>query len=153
MYGEWLDKVLDRYADGLIILGITHAIWLQTSNHLIWLIGGMALIGTFMNSYTAIEYDKYMIKKSLGAHQQIRMGRDIRLFLIFIGALVNQLFFVIVLLAFITNIESIRRLFVLKNVQQITQRSRKRYSADHISVKYPGRFAARAECGKVGVKN
>src|SRR5215212_10885211 len=27
-FGRWLDRVLDRYADGFILLGMTHALWL-----------------------------------------------------------------------------------------------------------------------------
>lgn len=42
-----------------------------------------------------------------------RIGRDIRIFIIFLGALLNQPYLVLVLLALLMNIENIRRMVVL----------------------------------------
>lgn len=114
-FGAWLDRVLDRYADGLVVLGITHSLWMTMQTEYVWLSGFLALTGTFMNSYTAAIYDDLIRQKELNS-SSLRVGRDIRLFIIFIGALCNQLFITLVLLAIITNVEAIRRLFVLKNV-------------------------------------
>lgn len=112
-FGEWLDKVLDRYADGLIILGMTYAVWQSTANELVWLVGFLAMTGTYMNSYTAAIYDDLLRKRRLG-HSSLRMGRDVRLFIIFLGAISNQLFITISVLAVLTNAESIRRVFQLR---------------------------------------
>lgn len=114
-FGAWLDKVLDRYADGLIIMGITHALWISTNSEFVWLSGFLALTGTFMNSYTAAIYDDLIKTKALNG-TAVRVGRDSRLFIIFIGALCNQLFLTLVILAAMTNAEAFRRLFVLKNI-------------------------------------
>lgn len=110
-YGAWFDSVLDRYADAAIIFGMIYGGWVVTNNNLIWLVGFAALAGTFMNSYTAPRYDAYIIKRKKAA---LRIGRDLRLFIIMIGALLNALFFTLVFLAILTNAEAIRRLFVLK---------------------------------------
>lgn len=117
-FGEWLDKVLDRYADGAIILGMTHTLWKSTGNEFVWIIGFLALAGTFMNSYTATIYDD-ILRKNLLQNASLRLGRDVRLFIIFLGALFNQLLITIVILAIITNGESIRRLFVIKYVYRV----------------------------------
>ncbi len=45
---------------------------------------------------------------------RIRIGRDIRLFLIFVGALSNQILITLAILAIVGNFESIRRLVVLR---------------------------------------
>lgn len=119
-FGEWLDRILDRYADGFIILGMTHASWITSSTEWVWAAGFLALAGTFMNSYTAIPYDHILLKDQR-RKKSIRMGRDIRLFIIFCGALLNQLFATIILLALITNFESIRRLFVLNHVFRLNE--------------------------------
>ncbi len=112
-FGEWLDKVLDRYADGLIVLGMTYALWQTTADESVWLIGFFALTGTFMNSYTASFYDALM-RQGLNGMAWFRIGRDVRMFVIFVGALLNQLFGTLSLLAVMTNVEAIRRLFLLK---------------------------------------
>jgi CDP-L-myo-inositol myo-inositolphosphotransferase len=112
-FGKWLDRVLDRYSDALIVLGLTHALWLATNNAYSWFIGFLALTGTFLNSYTAGIYDdlvhKDMIKNTL------RIGRDVRLFTIFVCSLFNQVLLALIILGIITNAETIRRLFLLKN--------------------------------------
>ncbi|MFQ5708829.1 MAG: CDP-alcohol phosphatidyltransferase family protein [bacterium] len=142
-FGTWLDKVLDRYADGLILIGITHALWLHTENYHIWLLGTLAIIGTFMNSYTAFGYDTLLKKELTRQPPYLRLGRDVRLFIIFLGALFNQLFYTLALLATVTNAEALRRLFVFKHVDQSFRRNRKDHLTDYISVPHSGRFGTR----------
>ena len=88
--------------------------WMLHSNILIWTVGFAALIGTFLNSYTSDKYDS-IFRKKLICKNEIRMGRDIRLFIIFIGALSNQILLTLAILAIITNFESVRRLVVLRH--------------------------------------
>ena len=111
-FGKWLDRVLDRYSDGLIILGMTHALWLSTKNEYVWLLGFVALIGAYLNSYTA-EIQDDLIRKRF-TNTTFRMGRDVRLFIVFVGSLFNQVFLVMIILSLITNAESVRRLFLLR---------------------------------------
>jgi len=117
-FGEWLDKVLDRYADGLMVLGMTSALWKTTGNELVWLVGFLALTGTFVNSYTATIYDDLLRRKLIGRYS-LRLGRDVRLFVIFLGAVFNQLLPTIIVLAITTNVESIRRLLIIRHVYTV----------------------------------
>jgi CDP-L-myo-inositol myo-inositolphosphotransferase len=112
-YGGWFDAVLDRYADAIIIFGMVHGHWILHNDITIWTIGFMALMGSFLNSYTADKYE-VIYKKRIKEINGMRMGRDSRLFLIFIGALSNQILITLVILAIISNFESIRRLVVLR---------------------------------------
>ncbi len=139
----WRDRVLDRYADGFIILGITYAIWLNTANHFVWLLGGLVLIGTFMSSYTAVAYDKLLKKGIVKNNFSIRIGRDLRLFIIFIGAVCNQLLIAMVILMLIAHFESIRRLFVFKNISQNYQVNRKKSYPDYFPIRDSRRLTSR----------
>ncbi len=112
-YGGWFDAVLDRYADAIIILGMIHGHWILHNDIIIWTIGFMAMMGSFLNSYTADKYD-VIFRKRIREIKGMRMGRDVRLFLIFIGALSNQILITLAILAIISNFESIRRLVVLR---------------------------------------
>ena len=114
-FGEFLDRVLDRYADAFIILGIIFACFQSMKTTWVWLVGFFALIGSFMNSYTALDYDKFIASKAFIKKRTIRMGREIRLLIVFIGAVLNQLFALLLVLSIVTNAVSIRRLFVLRN--------------------------------------
>jgi len=81
-FGGWFDAVLDRYADAFLLLGLTYYVsFIPTSreNFLALFIGFLAIIGTFMNSYTADKYDGLMKKKLGPGKYYFRMGRDVRL--------------------------------------------------------------------------
>ena len=113
-YGGWFDAVLDRYADAFLLFGLTWYVYSQNTSPLVLAIGFLAIIGSFMLSYTSDKYDNLMrkhIKKS------IRMGRDIRVFLIFLGAISNQAYIVLILIALVMNVETIRRIFIYRNEQ------------------------------------
>jgi CDP-L-myo-inositol myo-inositolphosphotransferase len=73
----------------------------------------LAIIGTFMNSYTADKYDGLMQKKLMPGRHYFRIGRDVRTFIIFLGAFVNQPLIVLILIALMTNAENVRRVFIL----------------------------------------
>lgn len=114
-FGGWFDAVLDRYADGLILFGLTCHVYSIDRSLLPLFIGFLAIIGAFMNSYTADKYDGFM-KRTLGpGGVYFRMGRDVRMFVIFLGALLNQPLFALVLIALLMNAENIRRIVVLRS--------------------------------------
>jgi len=114
-YGGWLDAVLDRYADGFLLFGLT----LYAYQHTAWpwaalLIGFLAIMGSFVLSYTADKYDQRMQKKILkGFH--FRMGRDVRVLLILVFALINQVFLGLLIIALLMNSEVVRRLWVCQD--------------------------------------
>ena len=122
-FGAWFDAVLDRYADAFLLFGLTYYVFSLSENLLYLLIGFLAVIGTFMNSYTADKYDGLMKKKIASKGHYLRMGRDVRIFIIFLfvildtpillGEIVNLPLLAILLIAILTNTENIRRIAVL----------------------------------------
>lgn len=112
-FGGWFDAVLDRYADAFLIFGLTYYLYSLSGNRLHLSIGFLAIIGTFMNSYTADKYDGLMKKKIESKGHRFRMGRDVRVFIIFLGAIINQVVLTLVLIAALTNAENIRRIVSL----------------------------------------
>ena len=114
-YGGWLDSVLDRYADAAIILGLVYGYWSVSGDVTIWMIGFFAIIGGFLNSYTSDKYDSIFKNGDVAKGSKFRMGRDVRLLLIVIGALTNQVLIMLIILAVIANFEALRRLVVLRN--------------------------------------
>jgi CDP-L-myo-inositol myo-inositolphosphotransferase len=106
-----VDAVLDRYADAAIIFGLIYGHWSMHQNIWVWVVGFFALLGSFMNSYTADKYEASYRKKAKG----LKVRRDLRLFLIMIGALLNQTFYLLMLLCVLTNAASIKRLLSLRD--------------------------------------
>ncbi len=113
-YGGWFDAVLDRYADAFLLFGLMWHVYSNNANEFILLIGFLAIIGSFMLSYTADKYDSLM-RDRINHSMKFRLGRDARVFLIFLGAIFNQAFLVLIVIAVIMNIETIRRVIVCRN--------------------------------------
>ena len=113
-YGGWFDAVLDRYADAFLLFGLTWHAYTNKIDSFILLIGFMAIIGSFMLSYTADKHDSLMRDRIIHG-KGLRMGRDIRVFLIFLGAVFNQAYLTLVVIAVVMNIATIRRLIICRN--------------------------------------
>jgi len=111
-FGGFLDSVVDRYADILIVLGLT----LWSSSHEtysgIWLAGLLAITGIICVSYTRARINpnhRHLFDtgfKSLAS-------RDIRLFLIMLGAVIGQAYFCLVVIAVLTNVVVFYRLIYM----------------------------------------
>ena len=117
-FGGWFDAVLDRYADAFLLLGLTWHVWSADNNFSVFIIGFMAIIGSFMNSYTADKYDGLMKRKLNTGRQYFRVGRDVRVFIIFVGALLNQPLLTLIFIALLMNIENVRRIAVLYKAEK-----------------------------------
>jgi CDP-L-myo-inositol myo-inositolphosphotransferase len=113
-YGGWFDAVLDRYADAFLIFGLTWHAYVDKTDSFILLIGFMAIIGSFMLSYTADKHDSLMRDRIIHG-KGLRMGRDIRIFLIFVGAVFNQAYLTLVVIAVVMNIATVRRLIICRD--------------------------------------
>ena len=112
-FGGWFDAVLDRYADAFLLLGLTWHLLAKEANGWVLFTGFMAIIGSFMLSYTAEKYDNRMRERiKAGAGAGLRMGRDVRVFLIFLGAVTNRVLPVLVVIAVVMNFETVRRVRV-----------------------------------------
>ncbi|MBW1740810.1 MAG: NTP transferase domain-containing protein [Deltaproteobacteria bacterium] len=110
-FGGWFDAVLDRYADAFLLFGLTWHDYFKDGNPASLFVGFMAIIGSFMVSYTADKYDALMYSRLKSG---IRIGRDVRVFLIFLGALLNQSFWTLLFIAVLMNTETVRRVYICR---------------------------------------
>lgn len=113
-YGGWLDAVLDRYAEAFMLFGLTWHVYVEKMEGLVLFTGFLAIIGTFMLSYTADKYDGIM-QHRIHAGKGFRIGRDMRIFLIFLGAIFNQTYLTLAIIAAIMNLETMRRIKICKS--------------------------------------
>ena len=109
-FGGWFDAVLDRYADAFLLFGLTYHAYQVINNPVIMIIGFFAIIGSLINSYTASKYDVLMKNKG---NRHFRIGRDLRIFIIFLGAILNQPALALLAIAALMNTENARRAVVL----------------------------------------
>jgi choline kinase/phosphatidylglycerophosphate synthase len=113
-FGGWFDAVLDRYADAILLFGLTwHAFYTRNAS-IVLVVGFLAIIGSFMNSYTADKYDGLM-KARIARGRGIRIGRDVRILLISVGAACNLPFLTLAVIAGVMNLETARRVVVARS--------------------------------------
>ena len=110
-FGGWFDAVLDRYADAVLLFGLMWHEFAATDTNLPIVLGFAAIVGSFLNSYTADKYDGLMAQRLQGA-SYFRLGRDVRVFLIFLGALLNLPLVALGIVALVMNMEVVRRIIV-----------------------------------------
>ena len=109
-FGSFLDSVLDRYADTLIVLGMTLWSLSHESYPQVWLVGFLAVAGTLSISYTRARLDpEYRLIFDRGRASVA--SRDVRLFLIMLGGVLGQVYFCLFLIAILTNLVVFYRLF------------------------------------------
>jgi len=112
-FGAWFDAVLDRYADAILLFGLTWHAFMVRDASIVLIVGFLAIVGSFMNSYTADKYDRLM-KARFERGKGIRIGRDVRVLMISVGALFNQPFLTLSLIAGLMNVETVRRVVVAR---------------------------------------
>lgn len=112
-FGRWFDAILDRYADAFLLFGLTWHVFAATGTHVALAIGFAAIVGSYMNSYTADKYDGLMARRLHGA-SYFRLGRDVRVFVIFLGAVLNQPLFTLGVVALVMNVEVVRRVVICR---------------------------------------
>jgi CDP-L-myo-inositol myo-inositolphosphotransferase len=119
-FGGFLDSILDRYADILIVLGLTLWSLSHESYPGIWLAGFLAITGTLCISYTRARIDsnhRHLFDRGL----QSLASRDIRLFLIMVGAIIGQAYICLIVIATLTNLLVLYRL--IYTYRRLKQRS------------------------------
>jgi CDP-L-myo-inositol myo-inositolphosphotransferase len=101
-FGGFLDSVLDRYADILILLGLT--VWSSAHETYsgIWLAGFIAIAGTICISYTKARIGSSH-KNIFGKGIASLASRDIRLFLIMLGGITGQGYVCLIIIATFTH--------------------------------------------------
>ncbi len=113
-FGGWFDAVLDRYADAILLFGLTWHAFVAHDASIVLIVGFLAIVGSFMNSYTADKYDRLM-QARFERGKGIRIGRDVRVLMISLGALLNQPFLALSLIAGLMNVETVRRVVVARS--------------------------------------
>lgn len=113
-FGGRFDQVLDRYADALVLLGLTYHAAAGSPGWFPLLVGFFALVGSLLSSYTASWYDELAEgQRHWLAGRVPRLGRDVRLLFVFLGALANAPLAALLLIAVLMNLDVLRRLLVL----------------------------------------
>lgn len=114
-YGALFDAILDRYADFLIIIGMTYAWFSSTGSTAALLLGSAALAGVpmsmlFKEKFQAVTGKQYIPELYDGISGYLPANRDGRLFLVMLGGFFNLIPATLTALAAISHLQAIIRL-------------------------------------------
>ncbi|MCZ6463592.1 MAG: hypothetical protein O7A09_04575, partial [Proteobacteria bacterium] len=97
-------------SDAFLLFGLTWHVFVAQQSGLALAVGFLAITGSFMVSYTADKHDSLMkARVERGKSGGLRIGRDLRVLVIALGALVNLPFLALSLIAAVMNVEAVRR--------------------------------------------
>ncbi len=117
-FGGWFDAVLDRYSDAFLLFGLTWHVFITQGSALVLGVGFLAITGSFMVSYTADKHDSLMKTRfERGEGRGFRIGRDLRVLVIALGAVVNLPFLALSVIAAVMNIETVRRVAAARDAR------------------------------------
>ncbi len=98
--GAYLDRVLDRFVDAALIIAL---IAFNPADY--WLVGSLAIVGTFLVSVTRI------MAEAVGAECKVGIAtRDFRILAIVIGLLVGEVYYLLVFLALLGFLTAFHRM-------------------------------------------
>ncbi len=102
-FGGWFDTILDRYGDTAIVAGVSYGYWLSHPYAAVWLGAIFALPGFIMASYTKKEFViRYQSKPPGGLFGKL-IKRDLRVFAIMLGAIVNMPYEIMLLVGLLSH--------------------------------------------------
>mgnify|MGYP001365200896 FL=1 len=118
-FGEMFDSLLDRYADCLIIIGMTCSWFYETGSRLALLAGAAALAGApmsmlFKEKYRNVYGQPFISEIHDGIMRYFAANRDLRLFIVMLGGVFNLLPAALIILAVISHLQTIYRLCRLR---------------------------------------
>jgi len=103
-FGGWFDTILDRYADTAIVAGVSFGYWLTHPHVAVWLGAIFALTGFIMASYVKKEFViRYQSKPPSGLFGKL-IKRDLRIFAIMLGAIVNLPYEIMLLVGLLSHV-------------------------------------------------
>lgn len=110
-FGAWLDTLLDRYGDAAVVTGTTYGFWRLHPTPWVWVGGIVALAGFLLTSYTKKEY-ALRYQQEIPAGMWVRLTkRDLRLFALFLGAILGRPYFALLAAGFVSHVGIARLLW------------------------------------------
>jgi CDP-L-myo-inositol myo-inositolphosphotransferase len=117
-YGAYFDYILDRYVEGVALMGMIYASYIITGSFTIVIVGLFALLGLPLSSIHRAKFlaeaGRNYLSEDDGPLRYLPYSRDVRLFAIFLGGILNRIDLAIYFLAVVPNCVALLRLITVK---------------------------------------
>ncbi len=106
-FGAFLDSTLDRFAEAIIFLGL-FVYYMPANQNMELVLIYLTVVGSLMVSYARARAEGVGVPLKDGAFTRFE-----RLFLLITGLLINQVTIVLIILAAVTNLTAIQRMYIV----------------------------------------
>lgn len=103
--GAWLDPILDRYVDMILIAGMAYGYWNTTSNNFILFMAIMVIFADVLQDYMSSKFFLITRKKLTGSFD-FPFKRDVRMLILALGAITGQILASFLILAIAVHIKA-----------------------------------------------
>ncbi len=90
VWGKWLDPIMDRYVDTIVIAGMGYGYWRVTGNQMVLPILAFVMLSEMFSDYLTSKFESQTGRKL--RFNGLRFKRDMRLLVLAVGAITNQVF-------------------------------------------------------------
>jgi CDP-diacylglycerol--glycerol-3-phosphate 3-phosphatidyltransferase len=116
-FGAFLDSTLDRYSEGVILIGLTYYYAQLGSSTLELVLLGITLLGSLMVSYTRARAEALGFEAKVGLLQ-----RPERVVILVIGLITGWMTIALAILALFTNVTALQRILAVKQEAEAVER-------------------------------
>jgi len=113
-WGGWIDPILDRYVDMIVIAGMAYGYWNITGNNFILPIAIFVILADIIQDYMSVKFLKITGVKLVT--RDIPFRRDTRLLLLAVGTITNQILLAFIIFILISQYKVVNRLIAGKRI-------------------------------------
>ena len=103
-FGTWLDPILDRYVDMILIAGMAYGYWNATGNNFIFFLAIMVMFADVLQDYMSSKFFMTTGKKLIASFD-FPFKRDVRMLILALGAITGQILASFLIFVITTNIK------------------------------------------------
>ena len=115
-WGKWIDPILDRYVDAIIIAGMAYGYWNITGNNLILPLAVFVIVADTLQDYMSSKF--FVITGLKLKTKDISFKRDTRLLLLALGTITNQILLAFIIFILISQYKVVNRFIAAKQITE-----------------------------------
>ncbi|OGD88564.1 hypothetical protein A2693_03600 [Candidatus Curtissbacteria bacterium RIFCSPHIGHO2_01_FULL_40_12] len=114
-FGTWLDPILDRYVDMILIAGMAYGYWNATGNNFIFFLAIMVMFADVLQDYMSSKFFMTTGKKLIASFD-FPFKRDVRMLILALGAITGQILASFLIFVITTNIKVVVKVINAKRI-------------------------------------
>jgi len=115
-WGKWIDPILDRYVDTILIAGMAYGYWNMTGSSFIFAIAMFVILADVLQDYMSSKFVVLTGGKLIT--RDLPFKRDTRLLILAIGTITNQILFAYIIFILLSQYKVVNRFIAAKQITE-----------------------------------